>query len=191
VSDAIDGKAAEEANNGWAIAPQFGQNHMASFQLAVPLENAKDRLLEFSIHQNLADGQHSLGRFRIAVTDAAAPYNFGLPTEIAAALSKPADQRNDAERNAIAGYHRQNDEQYKKLQAEVVAQQQALPPDSRLKELTDELAKAQQPLPLDSKLQQLSRAVALSEEQLKNKRLTVAQDITWALINNPSFLYNH
>ena len=63
--------------------------------------------------------------------------------------------------------------------------------DPRLKQLEAELAAAQQPLPVDPKLQQLRRAVALSEEQLKNKRLTVAQDIVWALINNPAFLYNH
>jgi hypothetical protein len=60
-----------------------------------------------------------------------------------------------------------------------------------LKQLEADLAIAQQPLPVDPKLRQLRRAVALSEEQLKNKRLTVAQDIVWALINNPAFLYNH
>jgi hypothetical protein len=37
----------------------------------------------------------------------------------------------------------------------------------------------------------MRRAVELSQEQLKNKRLTVAQDVVWALINNPAFLYNH
>ncbi len=48
-----------------------------------------------------------------------------------------------------------------------------------LTRLEAELAAAQQPLPIDMKLQQLRRAVALSEEQLKNKRLTVAQDVVW------------
>ena len=26
---------------------------------------------------------------------------------------------------------------------------------------------------------------------IKNKRLTAAQDLAWALINNPAFLFNH
>ncbi len=60
-----------------------------------------------------------------------------------------------------------------------------------MKQLETQLAAAQQPIPTDGKLQQMRRAVELSQEQLKNKRLTVAQDVVWALINNPSFLYNH
>jgi hypothetical protein len=43
----------------------------------------------------------------------------------------------------------------------------------------------------DSKLTALKRAVDLSTKQLSNKRLYGAQDIAWALINNPAFLFNH
>ena len=181
-----------EANNGWAIAPQVGRDHTRRvFDLATPLEGAKGQILELSIHQNFTDGQHSLGRFRISVTDAAPPFNFGLPAKIAAILAKPADQRTDADREVLLAHVRKDDKQYQKLQAELAASKQPLPEDQRLKQLEAQLAAAQQPLPVDSKLQQLRRAVALSEEQLKNKRLTVAQDIVWALINSPSFLYNH
>jgi hypothetical protein len=60
-----------------------------------------------------------------------------------------------------------------------------------MKQLEAQLAAAQAPIPTDGKLQQMRRAVELSQEQLKNKRLTVAQDVVWALINNPAFLYNH
>ena len=35
------------------------------------------------------------------------------------------------------------------------------------------------------------RAVELSTKQLVDKRLYGAQDIAWALINNPAFLFNH
>jgi hypothetical protein len=148
-------------------------------------------MLEVSIHQNFFDGQHSLGRFRISLTDAPPPLGFGLPVEIASILARTPDKRSDADRNALLAYVRKHDEQYKKLQADLAAQQQPLPEEPRLKQLENDLAKAQQPLPMDARLQQLRRAVALSEEQLKNKRLTVAQDIVWALINSPAFLYNH
>lgn len=190
VKDAIDGNTTGEAN-GWGIAPQAGQYHSASFEFAAPLEGAKNRMLELLIHQNFGDGQHSLGRFRVSATDSAPPFNVGLPPEIAAILAKAAGERSDAERNSLAAHARKDEADYKKLQAELAAQEQPLPDDPLVKELEGELAKAQQSLPVDAKLQQLSRAVALSEQQLKNQRLTVAQDIVWALINNPAFLYNH
>jgi hypothetical protein len=191
IVSALNGNSVAEANDGWAIAPQFGRDHSARFDLATPLEGAKDQVLELSIHQNFVDGQHSLGKFRVSVTDAALPLNFGLPADVAAVLAKPADQRTDADRAALLALARKEDKRYQKLQRQLTAQQQPLPEDAELKQLEAQLAAAQQPLQVDSKLQQLRRAVVLSESQLKNKRLTVAQDIVWALINSPSFLYNH
>jgi hypothetical protein len=35
------------------------------------------------------------------------------------------------------------------------------------------------------------RDIALSEGQLLDKRLTATQDLAWALINSPAFLFNH
>ena len=97
----------------------------------------------------------------------------------------------DAERQILLAEYRKSDKGFAKLQADLATAQQPAGEDTRVKELTAQLAAAQQPLPVDAKLQQMRRDVALSEEQLKNKRLTVAQDVVWALINNPAFLYNH
>ena len=63
--------------------------------------------------------------------------------------------------------------------------------DPRLQELEAYLASTQKPLEEDPKLTALKRAVDLSTKQLTNKRLYGAQDIAWALINNPAFLFNH
>jgi hypothetical protein len=187
----VDGNTTAEADNGWAISPEMGRDHAATYQLTAPLAAAKGRMLELTLHQNFFDGQHSLGRFRISVTDAAPGLNFGLPPAIAAILTKPAGERTDTEREALLARAREDDKRYKELQMALAEQQKPLPEDPRLKQLEADLAAAEQPLPMDPKLQQLRRAVALSEEQLKNKRLTVAQDVVWALINNPAFLYNH
>ena len=52
------------------------------------------------------------------------------------------------------------------------------------------VAAVENPLPHDPQLRELERAIDLSRRQLDNQRLTVAQDIAWALINNPAFLFN-
>jgi hypothetical protein len=191
VKSSVDGNATAETDNGWAISPDMGRDHAATFELASPLEGAKGRMLELMLQQSFYDGQHSLGRFRISVTGAAPELNFGLPPAIAAILARPAGERTDADRNALLARAREDDKRYKELQMELANHERPLAEDPRLKQLETDLAAAQQPLPLDPKLQQLRRAVALSEEQLKNKRLTVAQDVVWALINSPAFLYNH
>jgi hypothetical protein len=36
----------------------------------------------------------------------------------------------------------------------------------------------------------LRKDIALSEQQNNQKRLTGAQDIAWAIINTPAFLFN-
>jgi hypothetical protein len=50
---------------------------------------------------------------------------------------------------------------------------------------------SQKAISLDPKLVQLRRDAGLSQTQLGNKRLTAAQDLAWALINSPAFLFNH
>jgi hypothetical protein len=191
VEDAIDGKVNDEAGNGWAIASEFGRDQTATFELASPFEGARSRNLDLVIHQNFQGGGHSLGKFRVSVTDAAPPLNFGLPVEFDAILAKPADKRTDAEREKLLARFRNEDKGHQELAAKLAAAQNPLATDPQHKKLEADLAAAGRPLPVDLKLQQLRRAVALSEDQMKNKRLTVAQDIVWALINNSAFLYNH
>ena len=64
------------------------------------------------------------------------------------------------------------------------------PVDAMLASLKAKLDEASQPLPVDPKFARLQRAVALSEGQLKDQRLTAAQDLAWALINTSAFLFN-
>lgn len=69
-----------------------------------------------------------------------------------------------------------------------VAQILSTPADQRTDEQKQKLAahyRAQ-----DRELARLQAEVAKSEEQLKNRRLVGMQDLAWALINNPAFLFN-
>jgi hypothetical protein len=60
-----------------------------------------------------------------------------------------------------------------------------------VKELRDKLAEVSQEIPIDPRLAQLRNDAAMSAKQLADRRLTAAQDIAWALINSPAFLFNH
>jgi hypothetical protein len=44
--------------------------------------------------------------------------------------------------------------------------------------------------PVDPKLAELRDAVRLSAQQIRSARLTFTQDLAWALINSPAFLFN-
>jgi len=65
-----------------------------------------------------------------------------------------------------------------------------LPKDAQLVKLEGILTEAKKPIPLPPEVARLRRAVSLSKGHLQNKRLIGAQDLTWALINTPAFLFN-
>jgi hypothetical protein len=77
-----------------------------------------------------------------------------------------------------------------KLDFAVALARQPLPEDEELKRLELELARATRAVPTDPVLVQLRKDVELSRQQLDDRRLTAAQDLTWALINTPAFLFN-
>jgi hypothetical protein len=45
--------------------------------------------------------------------------------------------------------------------------------------------------PDDARIIRLRNDVAQSKQQVERLRLTAAEDLTWALINSPAFLFNH
>ena len=192
---AIDGNSEHRSRQRLGDRPASRPRPRGRFsKLRKPLEGARITCWKSRFIRISKTVQHSLGRFRISVTDAKPPLDFGLPADRSARFSpKPADKRTDAEQQAVLAQHAVASKTTvtESCRANLTAAQQCGRRRPHMKELEDQLAAAQQPLPIDPKLQQMRRAVELSEEQLKNKRLTVAQDVVWALINNPSFLYNH
>ena len=64
----------------------------------------------------------------------------------------------------------------------------ALAPEARSDAQKAELAAYYRAL--DPEWNRLTKSVATSAEQQKNERLTGIQDLAWALINSPAFLFN-
>jgi len=190
VASAIDGKRPDK-DNGWAISPKAGLSHVATFEFKEPLDLSKGGELQVVLEQNYNSKGHSLGKFRISITTSEAPIDFGVPQSIGTLLQIAADQRSDEQKETLLKFIREQDPEVAKKETALAEAKKPRPEDPKLKELESKLARTEKPLPPDAKLQELERAVKLSTEQLEKRRLTSAQDLAWALINNPAFLFNH
>ena len=191
VATAIDGKA-PRSNNGWAVSPQFGKNHVAGFEAKTDIGFEGGTELTFHLDHQYQDRKHTIGKFRLSVTSSTRPIRLdGLPAAIAAIVQTPADKRTEKQHKELLDYYRGVDADRLKLAAAVEQAKKPRPIDSRLKRLQDALARASEPLPIDPELARLRADVKTSSEQLTNARLTAVQDLTWALINSPAFLFNH
>ena len=78
----------------------------------------------------------------------------------------------------------------KQLQAELATAKKPLVIDPEIVRLRDKLNRVSQPVPADAIQARLEVDLIQSEKQLANRRLTATQDLAWALINSPSFLFN-
>jgi hypothetical protein len=132
-----------------------------------------------------------LCRFRLYLTTSGDPLDFGVPENVVQAARAPAGQRKPEEASAILDFYRNSDGDFWKRKQAVVKAAEPLPVDSKLTELQNALAQAEEPITLDPELLQLREDAKASGLQNKNKRLTVVQDLTWALVNSPGFLFNH
>ena len=188
VKTAIDGKV-DGARDGWGISKKYGEPHYARFSLGEPIGSGDGATLNFQFQQQFRES-FSIGRFRLWATTSTAPLELGLPADVIAALKVPATERTAAHLATLAAFHRSTDAGLLKHQQALYTAQLPIPEDPKLKELKAALAAAEQPVALDPKLAQLRTDAALSTTQLANQRLTGAQDLAWAIINNPSFLFN-
>jgi WD40 repeat protein len=189
VATAIDGQT-PPTNNGWASSPRTGENRVATFEFEQPLRFEEGTVLHFALVQRYQDNQHTIGKFRISVTTAGPPVDFGHPESILEVIQTDAEERSEEQQQALLDYFNQRDEKLQELKKQLANAEQPLPVDPKLVELREILADREQPLPEDPKLGRLKRAVELSEQQLENGRLTLAQDLAWALVNSPAFLFN-
>ena len=189
VAKAIDGKP--NGLNGWAIAPQMGKSHVATFELKQPIGGVEGTVLSFDLKQVLPGNKHSIGRFRISVTTSPNPAKLkGIPANVSSILRIADAKRNAIQKQGLLAYFRTVDVELKKRVDALAASTAPLPPDAKVVELQQQLEQLKQPLAKDRELDRLEKAVELSKKQLENPRLVAVQDLAWALINSSAFLFN-
>jgi hypothetical protein len=189
VATAIDGKTARN-KNGWAISGQIGKPHFASFEVKEDFAFWGGCTLLFTLKQEYSDNRHTLGRFRLAVTNAPRPVSYGVPQEIKDIFAVSDSNRTAEQRKKIIQAYKKSSPARIALVKSLTKASEALPADPQEVALRKLLEEARTPVPLPPEIVRLRRAVRLSEEQLIQKRVIGAQDLTWALINTPAFLFN-
>ena len=190
VKTAIDGLVPANLN-GWAISPQVSKNHISSYEFTEKAASPNGIILTITLNQQFNSAKHSLGKFRLAITGSAKPVEFGVVPNIDLILAIEAAKRTDAQKAELLKYFREQDAALKQNQTALADAQKPRAIDPKLTELRGILMRASLPLSIDSKLKELTRDMELSTQQLPNRRLISAQDLAWALINNPAFLFNH
>jgi WD40 repeat protein/mono/diheme cytochrome c family protein len=188
VALAADGNAGNQ--NAWAIANAGSVVHWATFEAKDMVDNEGGTLLKFVIHQNHPAKNHLLARFRISVTTKAEP-GLSLPESLQAIAVTPEDKRTDAQKETVNSWFAKSDGTILAKQKALAEARKPLPEDPGVTQRKEKLGFVSQPVPEDSQLARLRSDLEFSTKQQEAKRLTMAQDLAWALINNPAFLFNH
>jgi hypothetical protein len=186
---AIDDKLNDQG--GWAISGATGTEHWAVFQLAEPLQLDKGEVLQWRLHQFHNAAKHRLGRFRLSVATLEGELTLGLSETLQAYANTPKDTKIDTLSNAVLHYFKVSSSERSKLQAKLDLENKPLPEDAMVVAYRKSIERLSIPIAEDSVLVRLREDVKESEKQRSQRRVTAAEDITWALINSPAFLFNH
>ncbi len=190
----FDGKTEQGKREGWAIGTaEKGRPHWITLKLDKPAGSTPGATngskINIGLHHRF-QAPYSIGRFRVFLTTDPDPLAAGLPAEVAAAVAHPAAQRSSEQNEAIRKHVESHDKDYLKLDQALTVAKRPLPEDPKLKERQTAFSKASEPVRTDPALVQLRTDAKTSEKQLVDPRLTAAQDLAWALINHPAFLFN-
>ncbi len=185
----FDGTTSGGVETGWAIAPATGVTHWVTVEFVTPVGYQGGTQFRLALHQNW-DEKHQLGAFRVAFGSFASAPGLSLSEEWLAVLATPDQKRTAEQSQALAQYFEKQDPVLNAARQRLAELEQPLPIDARIVEARKRLDRARQPLPDDALLTRLNQDVEYSRKQLETRRLTQAQDLAWALINSPAFLFN-
>lgn len=188
IEQVFDGKTNDQG--GWAVSPAGGTTHWATLKFAEPLKMEGDVRLTIKLHQFHNAAEHRLARFRISATTRTGDIGLDLPESFLAAISVPKEKRSDETKKPLLDFLAKTDPALIDARQKLAEARKPVPEDERVTVLKKRIAELKQPIPVDGKLLSLRVDVEQSKEQLKNVRLTAAEDLTWALVNSPAFLFN-
>ncbi|MFM8893004.1 MAG: hypothetical protein ACKOTB_15555, partial [Planctomycetia bacterium] len=189
VNLAIDGD--ENPGRGWAVSPRTSKSHWAVFEVKDKIDWKEPMAVTVRIEQKFGGGKYGLGRFRVSFTESSAPLSLGVLGRAAEIASIPRARRSAVEVAELERLLVDHDPTKAKLTDEFAAASQPVPMDPKLVALKAELAEVSRPVPDDPVIVRVRSDLAASTQQLANRRLTAMQDLAWALINSPAFLFNH
>jgi hypothetical protein len=177
-------------DRGWAVSPDTGCRHEATFETKEPAGLEGGTMLSFQLVQTFQNGKYNLGRFRLWATTSPL-VRFGVPKNVADAVKAAPEKRTKEQNDALRGHFLEQHREYQSAKRVLASAKKPLPADPQLAALEQKHAEAQKPVVIAHELIQLRRDAGLSKDQLASRRLTAAQDLAWALINSPAFLFNH
>ncbi len=189
VTEAIDGKG-EAGVDGWSIGDRVGEPHYARFALAEPVGDGTKIEISIMLQQRFKEN-YNFGRFRVWLTTSPEPLELGLPADISPIARLAASTRTPEQAKAIADHFRELDVGLIRKRQAVYTAERPLPRDPLLLEREALLARAELPVVIDPTLVRLRADAEMSHRQIEVHRLTAAQDLVWALVNTPAFLFNH
>lgn len=188
--DIAEALKAGNRDRGWALSPDLGYRHEAIFETSEPVGFEEGSTLTFTLTQGFQNGRYLLGKFRLYATTSKT-IRFGTSRQVVDAVQKPEMKRSKEEKEMLTGHFLSQYRDYQGQKRILAAAKKPLPVDPQLTALEQKLANAERPVVIDPKLLQLRRDAGLSQQQMGQQRLTAAQDLAWALINSPAFLFNH
>lgn len=118
IATAID---ADTQTSGWAIDPQFGSNHAASFEFEKPLTHDGDSTFKVTMMFN-NNTQHGMGRPRLAISNAPEPLALesnGMSAAAQQALATPPEKRTAAQQEVLLSRYKVLDAGWQALDAKV------------------------------------------------------------------------
>jgi len=186
---AINGNKTDQ--QGWAVSASTGLPHWVVFQAKEPIAGGDAHRITIRLHQVHNAPEHRLGRFRISATVAKSEaLPLGIAEPLAAVLRIAPEDRSEPEKGLISSYVESVDASIAADNTALATAKAVVPKDPSVVALEQKVAKLKVVTPVDLALERLRTDAEQSARQLAQERLTAAEDLTWALINSPAFLFN-
>ncbi len=107
----------EDKKSGWALDPQFGQDHTALFETGEDLGIDSEATLTFRLEFN-GNNKHNIGRFRLSLSKLPRPLSLqsgGISAAVAAVLDTPQEKRTAEQVAALLKWYATLDPEWQKL----------------------------------------------------------------------------